>query len=153
MSIENACCTSRNGGIIVLEGLAVASKGRASVHASNSVGISVVIIVVAVTVKLHASRRSRTSGRHWIVAKHSHARTILGATKRDHVLADMGGNGFAVLRIGVRQDPLDEIVAKLVARNVDERHARTIWTGFADTVEVLVQEIVTSNLKALLDNL
>lgn len=50
------------------------------------------------------------------------------------MLANMCSHKVAVLRVGVSEDPLDEIVAKLVASNVDERHTRTIGATFADTV-------------------
>lgn len=50
-----------------------------------------------------------------VAAKHSNARAILGSTKGDHVLADVAGDDlFERLRIGIDQDPLDEVISKLI---------------------------------------
>ena len=58
------------------------------------------------------------SGRHRrIAAQHSYARPEFRPTKRDHVLADVTGHDFTVLRARVCQDILDEIIAVLIARN------------------------------------
>jgi len=66
------------------------------------------------------------------------------------VLANVATHEFAVLCAGISQDILDEIVSKLVPSNcarisrvsrsidsaltVDQRHARAIRTGLADTL-------------------
>lgn len=48
----------------------------------------------------------------------------------------MGGHNLAVLRIGMREDVLDEIVAILVAGNVYEGDARTIHAALANSIQV-----------------
>lgn len=103
--------------------------------------------------RMHASWRSGTSGRHRVVAKHSNSRAILRATQRHHVLANVSRHNLTVLRIGVCQDPLDKIVSELVAGDVDEWHTWAIRTSLADAVQVLVQEVVATNLETLLDDL
>jgi len=69
------------------------------------------------------------------------------------VLADVGSDNLATLGIGVGEDVLNEVVAELVASNVDKWHARTIRTSLADDVEVAVKEVGAANFKALLDDL
>jgi hypothetical protein len=69
------------------------------------------------------------------------------------VLANVLSNDLAMLRVGVRQDILNEVVAILIACNVNQGNARTIWTTLADTIKVATKEFNTTNLEALLDNL
>ena|ERR1700753_2030754 len=88
-----------------------------------------------------------------IAAKHGNARSELGATEGDHVLADVDGNLLSLMVMSVHQDPLDEVVAILVASNVDEWNAWTIWVSSGDNSEVAVQEFRPSDLEALLNNL
>lgn len=106
-----------------------------------------------VAVELHASWWTWTSGGHGIVAEHRHSRTILGTSERYHMLTDMSSHHVAILGVGVRQDVLDEIVAELVTSNVDERHTWALRTSLADAIQVLLKEIVTANLEALLNDL
>jgi hypothetical protein len=111
------------------------------------------LLGVATVGTVDSSRRARTRGEGRVAAQHGNTRAILGATKGDHVLANVGSDNLATLHIGVRKDVLDEIVAELVASNVHKWHARTIGTGLADDVEVTVEEVRAANLEALLDNL
>ena len=97
--------------------------------------------------------RTRASGRRMVRAEHADARAKLGAAKRDHVLANMRSHHLAVNLIGVRQNVLDEVVAVLVAGNVDQGDAGTVNATLADAVEVAAKELRTPNLEALLDNL
>ena len=69
------------------------------------------------------------------------------------MLADVGSDNLATLGIGVGEDVLNEVVAKLVAGNVDKRHAWAIRTSFADDVKVAVEEFGAADLEALLDDL
>lgn len=64
-----------------------------------------------------SDRWSWTGSHCWITAKHGDAGPVLGATQRDHVLADVGCDNLTTLRIRVGQDVLDQVVAKLVARD------------------------------------
>lgn len=86
-------------------------------------------------------------------AEHANSRTKLGSTKRDHVLSDVLSNNLTMLRIGVCEDVLDKIVAVLVTGDVDQRNARTVETTLTDTIEVATEEVNTTNLEALLNNL
>ena len=100
-----------------------------------------------------ADTRARTSGHRVVGAEHADPRAELGTAKRHHVLPDMGSHDLAVLRSGVGQDPLDEVVAVLVAGNVDERNTRAVVTTLADAVEVALEELRTTNLQTLLNDL
>lgn len=96
---------------------------------------------------------SWTGGEGWVGAEHAYTRTELGATERNHVLADVGGDNLPVLWVGVGQDVLNQVVSVLVASNVDEWNAWTIWATFAYTVKVAAEKLNTTNLETLLDDL
>jgi len=95
---------------------------------------------------------ARASGDRVVGAEHTHTRTELGSAKRDHVLADMGSNDLAVLGSGVGQDVLDEVVAVLIAGNVDQRDPGTVHAALADAVQVAAEELGTTDFQALLDD-
>ena len=86
-------------------------------------------------------------------AQHTDPGAKLGPAKGDHVLADMSGNNLTMLRVGMSEDVLDEIVAVLVARDVDQGNTRTVDPSFADPIEVAAEKFRPSNLEALLDDL
>jgi hypothetical protein len=86
-------------------------------------------------------------------AEHADTRAELGAAERDHVLPDVSGHDLAMLGAGVGEDVLDEIVAVLVAGDVDEGDARAIHTPLADPVKVAAKKLRATNLQALLDHL
>lgn len=69
------------------------------------------------------------------------------------MLPDVGGHNLTVLAAGVSQNVLDEIVSVLIARDIDERDARTVMTTLADAVEVTAQEFGAANFEALLNYL
>lgn len=69
------------------------------------------------------------------------------------MLADMGCNDLAVVGIGVGEDVLNEIIAILVASNIDERNTGTISSAFTDAVKISAQKLWASNLETLLDHL
>lgn len=69
------------------------------------------------------------------------------------MLPDMRRHHFAVLGRRVVEDPLDEIVAVLVARNVNQRDPSTIATTLAHSVQVSAQKISPTNLQTLLNHL
>lgn len=50
------------------------------------------------------------------------------------------------------QNVLNEIVAILVAGNIDEWNSRTIKTTFADAIQVATQKLDATYLQTLLDN-
>ena len=69
------------------------------------------------------------------------------------MLADVAGNNFSVLWVGVGQDVLDQVVTVLIAGNVDERNAWTIWATLADAIQVAAEELHSTNLETLLNHL
>jgi len=105
------------------------------------------------------SANSRTNARAMasldgrVVAEHTNSRAELGSPKRYHVLADMLSNNLTVLRVGVSENVLNEIVAVLITRNVDQWNTRTIKTALADAVEIAAEKVDTTNLEAFLNNL
>ena len=59
--------------------------------------------------------RSRTSNRGRVAAKHGNPGSKLGATQRDHMLANVDGDLLSLVMVGVHQDPLNQVVAVLIA--------------------------------------
>jgi hypothetical protein len=62
-------------------------------------------------------------------------------------------NDFPVLRVGVGDDVLDEVISVLVAGDVNEGDARSVDAALADAVEVPTQELSSANFQTLFDNL
>lgn len=81
------------------------------------VGTAALSTVGAVAVDLHASGRAGTSSQGRVAAEHGDAGSVLGATKRHHVLANVGGDDLTVMGARVGEDVLDEVVAELVTSN------------------------------------
>lgn len=69
------------------------------------------------------------------------------------MLPNVGRDDLPVLRAGVRQDVLNEIVAVLVTGNVNKRDTRAIDSTLANTIQVAAQEVRPANLQALLNHL
>lgn len=65
----------------------------------------------------------------------------------------MLSDDLSMLRVGVGEDILNEVVAVLVTRNIDQWNARTIKATLADTVEVATEKVNTTNLETFLNNL
>jgi hypothetical protein len=111
----------------------------------------------------HTGRRRNTDGRtdartgtslnSRVGAEHTNSRAKLGSTERYHMLADVTGNKFTMLRIGVSQDVLNEVVAILITGDVDQWDAGAIDTSLADTIKIAAEEVWTTNLEALLNDL
>ena len=99
------------------------------------------------------SWRTRTSGEGRVGAEHGDTRAVLGTAEGDHVLADVRGDELATLGIGVGEDVLYKVVAKLVTGDVDKRHARAIRTSLTYDVEVAIEEVRTTDLEALFNDL
>jgi hypothetical protein len=95
--------------------------------------------------------RASLNGR--IGAEHTNTRAELGPTKRHHVLANVLSNDLTMLRIGVSENVLDEVVAVLIAGDVNERDARTVVATLTDSIEITTKEVNTTNLEALLNHL
>lgn len=69
------------------------------------------------------------------------------------MLADVDGDLLSLLLMSVHQDPLDEVVAVLIASDVDERDSWSIWVRSGDDVEVSVKELNASDLETFLNDL
>lgn len=69
------------------------------------------------------------------------------------MLANVGCNDLPVLGAGVGQDVLNQIVAILVAGNIDERNARAIDSTLTNTIQVPAQKVRTADFQALLNHL
>lgn len=69
------------------------------------------------------------------------------------MLPDVSSNHVSVLGVGMGQDVLNEIVAVLVAGNVDQGNARTVETTLADSVKVAAKKLGASDLEAFLNDL
>lgn len=65
----------------------------------------------------------------------------------------MSSDHVSVLGIGVGQDVLNEIIAILVAGNVDQWNTRTVKTTLADSVKVAAEKLGASDLEAFLNDL
>lgn len=97
--------------------------------------------------------RSGSSGAGWVGAKHADSGPELGATQRDHVLSNMSSDNVAMLWAGMGQDVLNQVIAVLVAGDVNERNAGPVGTALANTIQVPAKELGSANLQTLLDNL
>lgn len=87
-----------------------------------------------------------------VSAEHADAGAKLGAAERHHVLPDMGCNDLAMLRGRMGQYVLDEVIAVLVAGDVDQGNSGAVNAAFTDAVQISAKEVGAANLQALLDN-
>lgn len=85
-----------------------------TVRETTGTAVGALAVVAIVAAHGDASRRTRTSGDGRVAAQHGNARAVLGAAKRDHVLADVSSDNLTTLRVGVGEDVLDQVVTKLV---------------------------------------
>lgn len=69
------------------------------------------------------------------------------------MLADVSRHNITLLRAGVGQDVLNQVVSVLVAGDVDQRDPGTIDPTLAHAVEVAGQEIDATDLETLFHNL
>src|SRR5271170_323464 len=93
-----------------------------------------------------------TSDRGWIAAEHGDARAKFRATEGDHMLTNVDSNLLSLVMMSIHQDPLNEVVAILVARYVDQRDAGTIRVSGCDDSQIALEKLDTTNLQAFLDN-
>lgn len=107
----------------------------------------------AVCAKGGANARSRAGCNGGVGAKHTDTRPKFGSAERDHVLADVAGDNLPVLGVGVSKNVLNEIVAVLVAGNVNEWDTGTVVAAFANTIKISTKKLHSTNLEAFLDNL
>lgn len=97
--------------------------------------------------------RTRTGCHSRVGAEHADARAELRSSERNHVLANMGSNNLTMLRVCMSKDVLDEVVAILVAGNVNKRDPRAIQTSLTDSVKIAAEEVGATDLETLLDDL
>lgn len=69
------------------------------------------------------------------------------------MLPNVSCNHLAMLGRRIVEDPLDKVVAVLVARDVNQGDPSSVSAAFADPIQISAQEISTADLEALLDNL
>ena len=62
------------------------------------------------------------------------------------MLADVDCNLLSLVMVGIHQNPLYQIVAVLVAGNINQRNARTVLVGGSDDAKVVLEELNTANL-------
>lgn len=99
-----------------------------------------------------ANARSRTGCNGRVGAKHTDTRPKFGSTERDHVLADVASDNLSMLGVGMSKNVLNEIVAVLVAGNVNEWDAWTVVAAFANTIKISTKKFHPANLEALFNN-
>ena len=64
----------------------------------------------------------------------------------------MAGNGLTLVVVSIHENPLDQVIAVLVARDVDKWNARTVWMSSRDDSKIAIHELDTTNLQAFLDH-
>ena len=69
------------------------------------------------------------------------------------MLADVDGDLLTLMVMSIHKDPLDEVVAILITCNVDEGDSWTIGVCSGDDSKISVQELGTTDLETLFDNL
>lgn len=69
------------------------------------------------------------------------------------MFADVDGDLFSLVMMSIHQNPLNQIVAVLVSRDVNEWYTRTIRMSGGDNSEISLQEFNSANLQTFFDNL
>lgn len=69
------------------------------------------------------------------------------------MFADVDGHLLALVMVSVHQNPLDQVVAVLITRDVDEWDAKSVWVGIGDDSKIAIQKVDTTNLQTLFNNL
>ena len=143
------------------------SRQMTSLAESSSVRAARNRVVVAGN---HACWRSWAGSNSRVTAEHGDARAVLGAPKRDHVLANVAAHKLAVVCGAVGENVLDKVVAELVTSNcilsavlgekatkptltVNQWHAGTVGPALADALQVTIQELAVTNLETFLNHL
>lgn len=68
------------------------------------------------------------------------------------MLADVASDNLPVLGVGVSKNVLDEIVAVLVAGNINEWNTWTVVAAFANTIKISTKKFHSANLEAFFNN-
>lgn len=103
----------------VLFSLAVVTLTVGASTAGTTIGT--VGVAAIVSCEGEATWWAWAGGESWIAAEHGNPRPVLRAAQGDHVLAYVCGYNFTTLWISVRENVLDQIVAKLISSNYDVR--------------------------------
>lgn len=103
-------------------------------------------------IRVDDDTRARSGDRCRVATQHSHTRAEFGASEGDHMFANMAGNLLALMMVAVHQDPLNQVIAVLITRDVDQGNARSIRVGSGHTMQVLLHELCSTNLEALLNH-
>lgn len=69
------------------------------------------------------------------------------------MLSDVRRHHFSVLWRCIVQNPLDQVIAVLVAGNINQGNSSSVTTPFTNTVQVAAEEVRASNFEALFHNL
>lgn len=69
------------------------------------------------------------------------------------MLPNMSCDDFSVLGRSIVENPLDEVVSVLIARNVDERDASSVAATLANSIKIASEKLGTANLETLFDDL
>ena len=99
-----------------------------------------------------ANARSRAGCNGRVGAKHTDTGPKFGSAERDHVLADVASDNLPMLGVGVSKNVLNEIVAVLVAGNINEWNTWTVIAAFANTIKISAEKFHSANLEAFFDN-
>lgn len=62
------------------------------------------------------------------------------------MLSNVLSNDFPMLRVGMGENVLDEVVAVLVTRDIDQRNTRTVETTLTDTIKIATEKVNPTNL-------
>lgn len=69
------------------------------------------------------------------------------------MLANVSGDNLTVLRVGMSEDVLNEVVAILITCNIDKGNTGSIHASLTDAIQVSAQEFGPANFQAFLNNL
>ena len=62
------------------------------------------------------------------------------------MLSNVLSNDFPMLRVGMGENVLDEVVAVLVTRDIDQRNTWTVETTLTDTIKIATEKVNPTNL-------
>jgi len=57
------------------------------------------------------------------------------------MLSNVLSNDFPMLRVGMGENVLDEVVAVLVTRDIDQRNTRTVQATLTDTIKIATEKV------------
>lgn len=69
------------------------------------------------------------------------------------MLSYVDGNLLSLLLVGIHKNPLNEIVAVLIASNIDERNSWSLGMSCGNHIQIPIEKLNSANLEAFLDHL